>query len=190
METMLNQILNKDEKVLWFGRPVHNELSKAPDRTRQYINWGILALALGISVLGFLPYALSSGRSWDVILVTLLMINFIPVIMALRPMLDLRVLDRQTIYAITDRRIIAIVKNSIMELPRSRDMSLSVDRRDGVHGDLCFNGAVGKPTRDSRANAVLGCRDERGLNGLIFYHVADPDYIASLVLPDPHSFAA
>ena len=44
----------------------------------------------------------------------------IPLAVAVRPYLDKKLLEQKTIYAITDQRIIAVVKSNVMTMPVTR----------------------------------------------------------------------
>ena len=98
----------------------------------------------------------------------------IPLAVAVRPYLDKKLLEQKTIYAITDQRIIAVVKSNVMTMPRDQKVTCAVECRDGGAGNVCFNAAIGREAGKSRANAVMGIKKGNDrVVGLLFFHVSD-----------------
>lgn len=178
MEQKLQTTLKDNEKVLWFGRPTKSKLFQSPDRISQYVAWGVMILMTILAFGVFLPYALSVGKSTGIILIGLVPMLFVPLAVAIRPYLDKKILEQNTIYAITDQRIIAVVKDNVMTMSRAQPLNNTIESRDGNSGNICFNAAIGKPEKNSRANAVLGFkRGNDSVAGLLFFHVSNPDEI-------------
>ena len=175
MERKLETNLHPDEKLLWFGRPTPSKLMRAPDKTIQVILWMVSMAVAGVTLGVFLPYALNAGIGTDVIVIMLLLLNFIPLALAVRPFLDKKVLEKNTVYAVTDQRVIAVVKNTVLSLPRE-GLRWDVTSRDGASGNLCFNTAISASPVRSRAQAVMGVKsDGEKVDGIIFYHIQDPE---------------
>ena len=102
------------------------------------------------------------------------------IITAVRPYRDKKLLEQKTIYAITDQRIIAVVKSNVMTMPRDQKVTCAVECRDGGAGNVCFNAAIGREAGKSRANAVMGIKKGNDrVVGLLFFHVSDPDAVVS-----------
>ena len=100
--------------------------------------------------------------------------------LSLRPLMDKFCLEKNTLYAITDRRVIALVKDDLMYIPLDQKPAVSVEGRDRDCGNLCFGEAVGCGSGNSRSNAVLGIRESSSQNdmlGMLFYHVSHPEQL-------------
>ena len=76
----------------------------------------------------------------------------------IRPLLDKWSLEHDTIYAITNYRVLALVKNNLMYIPLGRILTHSIEARDGESGNLCFCEAVGQSSSKMLDNAILGVR--------------------------------
>ena len=182
MERKLREALWDDERILWFGRPTQSTLLRSPDTLSQCMTWAITALLTLFAFFFFLPYALADGKEFIFILVILITMVFLPLTIAIRPYLDKLLLERETVYAITDRRIIAIVRNNVMTMPRTEHTRCAVDGRDGAGGNVYFDSAIGSPLEKSRANAVTGFkRSNNAIHGIIFFHVHEPDQVVQLL---------
>lgn len=178
MEHTLQKILRDEEKVLWFGRPARSRLLCAPDKIRQCIAWGVAVVMAALTFGLFIPYAIRMEQELGLILIALGPLVFLPLAVAIRPYLDKKLLERDTIYAVTDQRVIAVVKDNVMIMPRDRRLACAVEGREGDSGNICFNSAIGQDVKKSRANAVIGFRKDNGkVTGLLFFHVSDPDTV-------------
>lgn len=131
MEQILQKTLRDNEKVLWFGRPTKTKLLRSPDRVSQYVAWIITAVMTLFSFGVFLPFAIADNKSIGIILIGLVPMIGIPLAVAVRPYLDKKLLEQKTIYAITDQRIIAVVKSNVMTMPRDQKVTCAVECRDG-----------------------------------------------------------
>lgn len=178
MEQILQKTLRDNEKVLWFGRPTKTKLLQSPDRVSQYVAW-IVTAALTLFAFGvFLPFAIADNKSIGIILIGLVPMIGIPLAVAVRPYLDKKLLEQNTIYAVTDQRIIAVVKSNVMTISRDQKVTCAVECRDGGAGNVCFNAAIGQQASKSRATAVTGMKKGNDrVVGMLFFHVSDPDAV-------------
>lgn len=182
MERKIKENLKPEEHLLWMGRPSREKLMQATDKTNQLICWGV-ALVLAVVALGlFLPYAL--GRS-DQISLTMTVIAVacligIPFAIAIRPYTDKKSLENKTMYAVTDRKIIAVVEDKVMTLPRNDKFSYHVERQADGSSNIYFNGAVNCKRSKSRMYAIMGYHERGSQPGLIYYHVQDADLAKAL----------
>ena len=176
MEERLKERLEANEKILWLGKPGTRKLMDSADKTAQIINWIIFAVFLAVSFAYLLPIFIKNDNSVLAIIALLVCINIIPCIVAFRPMLDKRILDNQTIYAITDKRIIALVKNELFALPNEK----GTDCKE-LNGNLCFGSSDAVSEKKARERAVLGCKKSGQLTGLLFYQVPDSSSILNAI---------
>lgn len=179
MEQRLHEILMDGEQVRWTGRPSPFKLMQCPERNTFFVTWLLSGAAVLLALFYLLP-ALDStqrgGADWFVMLV----VAFLPAMLSLRPLLDKLCLEKNTLYAITDRRVIALVKDDLMYIPLEQKPAVSVEGRDRDCGNLCFGEAVGCGSGNSRSNAVLGIRESSSQNdmlGMLFYHVSHPEQL-------------
>lgn len=182
METRLKDVLWDEEEVRWSGRPKPFHLMDKTFRPSIIITWIISALALLAVAVLLGPALVTGSRSLTDVLVLTAIALFLPTILSARPFLDKKCLEEQTLYAITNYRIIAIVKNETMYLPIGKGMKVAVEHDEDGCGNLRFGEMVGKPSKNSRAHAVLGLRSDvckSDMMGLLFYHVDQPDILMS-----------
>ena len=74
------------------------------------------------------------------------------------PLLDKWSLEHDTIYAITNYRVLALVKNNLMYIPLGRILTHSIEARDGGGGNLCFCEAVGQSSSKCWTTPFWGVR--------------------------------
>ena len=184
MEELLKEALAPGEQILWKGRPAPRKLSQAPDRPQQMRLWIIFAVTVALTLVGLFPYLIRIGRPWDVLVITFVVINAIPLALALRPGMDQRDLEKRTLCAITDRRVVSVVKENVHSLPLT-DLAWEIADRDAEAGCIRFGACVSKKKHEDRAEAVVGYTDdETGAKGFVFYHMDKVDQLAAL-LPAP-----
>lgn len=150
-----------------------------PSRTSLLLTWVLCSAALAVILGGLIPFFLlhSSGRHrsdrdpHDR--------AFLPAMISIRPLLDKWSLEHDTIYAITNYRVLALVKNNLMYIPLGRILTHSIEARDGESGNLCFCEAVGQSSSKMLDNAILGVRcgspAQSGVPGLLFFHIPQPE---------------
>ena len=180
LETRLDEILWDEEKVRWSGRPKPFQLMEATVKQSFILTW-VTSILILLAVVATLAPALASGsRSVSDVLIMSTIVLFLPVILSVRPFLDKQCQEKQTIYAITNFRIIAIIKDEVMYLSINKGMQVSVDSQADGCGHLRFGDVVGQPARKNRVHAILGLRSgstKSDMMGLMFYHVDRPERV-------------
>ncbi len=174
MEQRLREALICGEEVRWTGRPSPFKLMDCPERRSIFLTWLLSALVL-LGALLYIAAVQHSGADW---LIVAVVAAFLPVMLSVRPLLDKLCLEKNTLYAITNLRVIALVKDDVMYLPLGRGMRVAVEHQDHDCGNLCFGDAVGREGRKSRSDAVLGIRSEGNqphMLGMLFYHIRCPE---------------
>lgn len=182
MENQLKEALWEGEEVRWSGRPKPFPLMDSSVKSSIIITWAVSACVLAALAAILVP-AVSSGRRSvsDVIILSFITL-FLPAILSARPFVDKKCLEEKTFYAITNFRIIAIIKGEVMYLPIGKGMKVAVEHQADGCGNLRFGEMVGKPAKKSRAHAVLGLRADgckSDMLGLLFYHVDQPEQLMS-----------
>ena len=174
MEKRLQAALQEGEQVKWSGRPAQFRLMHSTYRSAVVLTW--LMSACVVLLVGYFlaPYYLNHPLTGDMLLAALVMI-FMPTMLSVRPLLDKRTLEKETVYAVTDRRVIAVVKDDVMAMPLE-DLKAVAKDWDGTCANLYFGKAAEVPVYKSRVYAMSGVREYTDeLNGLIFYHVEEPE---------------
>ncbi len=142
MEHQLHDILLDSEVIRWCGRPAPFKLMDLPSRNFLIFTWilsgGALGLILGLCIASF-GHAPYDPIDFSVLLLAML---FLPLMAALRPILDRRCLLHSTVYAITNCRVIAKIKDDVIYVPITQDLKAGVLSRKGHFGNLCFGEAV------------------------------------------------
>ena len=180
MEARLKEALWDGEEVRWTGKPKPFALLGSDCKTEFLITW-VISAAILLTVLCFIVSQLISGaRSLMDILVMSAVILFVPAILSIRPFLDKKCLEQKSFYAVTNYRVITMVKDEILFMSIDKNLKAAVEQEENGCGNLCFGEAIGKSPRKSRALAVVGLRggEARQLTeGLMFYHVEQPEQI-------------
>lgn len=180
MDNRLQEALWDGEDLRWSGRPKPFQLMDKTFHSSILFTWVISALIVLVAAVLLIPPLADGSRSLSDILILSVIILFLPVILSVRPVMDKRCLEEQTIYAITNFRILVIVKDEVMYLPIGKGMKVAVDYQDDGCGTLRFGELVGKPAQKSRTHAILGLHSDDGktnMLGLLFYHVDQPDQL-------------
>ena len=180
MENQLNHILLDGEEIRWSGRPAPFKLLDLPARNSLIFTWiisgCILGLTLGLFIASFVSTSLAPWE-FGVLLLALLVL---PLMIAIRPVLDRRCLLRDTVYAITNCRVIAMIKGDVMYVPLTQKLKTAIAScRDGF-GTLCFGEAVDISARKELSTAVIGVRNtgdiaNPNVPGIVFYHIRHPE---------------
>lgn len=178
MEQRLQEVLLEGEEVRWSGRPAPFRLLQRQYRGGFFATWllSVCVVVLAAAVLAPM-FAQAGGRQSD-FLVLLIVVAFFPAMLSLRPVLDKLCLEKNTLYAITNLRVIALVRDDLMYIPISKALHVAIEDRDADCGNLCFDQAIGQKSWAGRANAVLGIRQscqQCRMLGMLFYHIPQPD---------------
>lgn len=172
--------LAEHETLLWCGTPTNSTLKQCPDRTTMYLKFAFFAFAT-VAITLYLILEGTSFMEWNVMLTVFVCVVMIPFCVAYHPISNQRALEHNAIFAVTDRRVLSLVNDNLMSLPRDSALKHSVQLWNGRYGNLSFNDAANKPLTQSRANSVLGVRDDnRDISGIVFYHIEEPDRVAEL----------
>ena len=175
MQERLNQYLLDGEAVRWCGRPTPFRLLKSVGSTDMLITWALSLFLLVVSVFAILPRISTSGMTESALIV--LVICFLPGLLSLRPLRDKRLLEQDTIYAITNYRVIALVRDELMYIPLSSKLQVEVEPQDQGHGIVRFSSALDRDYGSTLANAVAGIPVEGSrynMKGMLFYHISNP----------------
>ena len=179
MEQRLQEVLLDGEIVRWSGRPSPFKLMSIPSRTSLLLTWVLCSAALAVILGGLIPFFLRTHQAVTDLTVILMIAAFLPAMISIRPLLDKWSLEHDTIYAITNYRVLALVKNNLMYIPLGRILTHSIEARDGESGNLCFCEAVGQSSSKMLDNTILGVRcgspAQSGVPGLLFFHIPQPE---------------
>ena len=180
-QKQLQEILAPDEVLLWQGAAHRPPLLDCPSRKTMVRDWGIFALFAGLSLLFYFGHAAANMSGAETVF-CLLFFNLIPFSNAIFPLTAQNTLRGDSLFAVTDRRVISVIKGEALSLPRNKDLSQSVTLWDGDCGNLAFGTAAGRPLHKCRMDAVLGVRGkDRAVTGLVFYHIPHPEQVAALL---------
>lgn len=181
MEQTLKEHLEPGEQLLWMGRPVKSKLMEAPDKTTQLVMWVVLALFAAVTAIVILPYMIAAEREVMVMAACVIIVNVVPFVLAIRPMLDKSLLEKRTVCAVTDRRVISVVKETVHAMSR-KGLDYAVANREGSVGSIRFGGAVHSKKKNDRVDAVLGVQEDEGqARGMVFFRVEDVDQVVALL---------
>lgn len=174
----LQEILLDGEEIRWLGRPKAFELLGADTKQEIVMTWGISIAVFVISIFLLIPAYLSGALTLSKSLVLFTIAMFLPVVLSYRPFSDKKCLEEESFYAITNLRVIAIVKGEVKMIPLSKQVKAAVENQSQGLGNLSIGTAVGHSPKKGRMLAVVGRRDSDDLNvteGLLFYNVEHPE---------------
>lgn len=178
MQERLEQYLLDGESVRWSGRPTPFRLLKSVGSTDMLVTWVLSLLLLVITAVAILPNVCTSGITETLLII--IVIAFLPSLLSLRPFLDKRLLEQNTIYAITNYRVIAVIRNELMYIPLSSKLKVEVEPQDSDCGTVRFSAALDQCYGSTLANAVAGVPSEGSrynMKGMWFYHISHPNDI-------------
>ncbi len=180
MNERWNSILVDGEQILWTGKPVRAGWKKSPDLSGIYTKLAVCAAALVLSIL-WLTMEIIPKSGLGVATVLFVCINVVPVTLVFHAFHDEKLLEKDSSYVITNRRVMAEVKGEVMAMERTPLLTCASDEWDGQYGNVTFGQAIQRPRTRSRLDAVLGIKDDdRNVTGMVFYHVDDPKAVAAL----------
>ena len=177
MDTRLKNILWEGEEVRWSGRPKPFSLFDHDSKNSILLTWIVSALVLAAVIVLMVFSSITGTRSFTDVLIMAIVALFLRVALSARPFMDKKCLEKNTLYAITNFRIIALVKGEVMYLPLVKGIKTAVQSHEDGFGSLRFGELVGKPAKKSRDHAVIGMRNvdsREDMAGLMFYHIDQP----------------
>ena len=117
MDTRLKNILWEGEEVRWSGRPKPFSLFDHDSKNSILLTWIVSALVLAAVIVLMVFSSITGTRSFTDVLIMAIVALFLPVALSARPFMDKKCLEKNTLYAITNFRIIVLVKGEVMYLP-------------------------------------------------------------------------
>lgn len=184
MEEKLNEALEKDEKLLWSGRP---EPFETLDKTHKspFIKSTVITLVVSLGLIAaYLSFTLRGGAETKVGLVVI--IALLAAYMVASTFLHSRQLRTRMGYAITDRRLI-LIKDEAKGVPYSQiPIAAMKTDADGHSTLLCGEYAIKSAPRKWRGSALLGGRmnSETGLcDELVMYAIPEPERVREILKP-------
>lgn len=178
MNEKLNAALMKGETVKWSGRPEKGVLLEGAYKKPMLLTWIVSAAVIAVILALLLPVAMHSDVYRNETIALIVAFSLAPVLLSFQPIFDKRHLENDTLYAITNYRIITVVREEVYSLPLNENTKVKIENRFNGCGNICFDDMIGQPVRKSRALAILGARGmEKELIGLMFYNMKNPDTV-------------
>lgn len=156
--------LKHDEKLLWTGRPQATGMIDPANRSIVFIEFLLAAAWLVITLAMFASKASS--------MFAIVIMELPAIIIALLPLLDVRGV-RNSIYAITDRRVIVKCGNDDYSMEYGR--GTAVEKR--ANQTVCIGKAVDiKPSQERHYLLFHGVQDDdKNCIGIVLYTTTDAD---------------
>ena len=169
-------------KVIWTGKPEGVTLLGTAGKTGTLVLWLIAAVWIGASLLWYLPYAVGTlGMGGAQLALVLVIFNCVPLLMIMMPVSDCKSLQKETEYAITNRRVLTRSKERRMSMVLKPDTAVEVRERADGTGCVLLGEAAGKPDGRLRSLSIQGVEKQQETTGMVLYHVANPkDAVRSL----------
>ncbi len=183
MEDLLRKSLLEGEAVLWSGKAVPFKLLEPPYGKSLCAVWVLSTVwIVGFAAL-YIPFALNTGIEWNTIVPMLVLADFLPVLLSVRPLLDKRELESKTLYAITNYRVFSITKDQVKSLFLKEETELDIVAESNGCGTVRIGLACKKSPLFLRSHALMGVKDETGkkVAGLAFYHLRAPKETVELI---------
>lgn len=179
-------VLEDNEKILWEGRPKSIKFFEEPHTTLTIIRWAISAI-LFFSAVRYWAYAATISIEGNVKIGTTLFLVFCGVLVAIRPFLNIRNLEKRVIYLVTDKRVIAYRKKdsetAFILSRRLEDLTeATIVKKEGNLGDLYLGPKTKAIVRQSRQDLPPVVRPEEYMMPMVFYNIFLPEE-AALLLP-------
>lgn len=175
------EFLQEGESVEWAAQAEPFILLDNANKQSLLMRW-VISTAVAVLLVGGYLFLVSQNDvsvSAPVVLVLL----FFPLFAALRPVYDARILKRNAVFAITDRRVLSAKGGPDFFSIAFDDISaISYVEKAGGVGDVLFGTAVNSKESKLRIQTLLPqmFQDEsKTQTGLIFYNVKDLEKVKS-----------
>ncbi len=117
--------------ILRTGRMLLAFIESSSTPMRRNVSVRAVSAALAVILGGLIPFFLRTHQAVTDLTVILMIAAFLPAMISIRPLLDKWSLEHDTIYAITNYRVLALVKNNLMYIPLGRILTHSIEAGDG-----------------------------------------------------------
>ena len=182
MEQKLKEVLVEGEQLLWSGKPEFKTLGETHKNT-----FAVKAVVVAFAAIAFLMYYLIGVKNG--LIAFKAMVLLLTAVLAAVP-LSLEWLAAQkmkkTIYAVTDRRLIAMVDTAtnIVTYDKIKSYKFAEDA-DGQVSLVCGCDMMKKSPRSYRSSAVFGLRmkeDGSECERFVMYAIPEADKVKKLVV--------
>ena len=183
MEELLKDSLEKDENLLWSGRPETFETLDTTNKRNFIIKTVVSVVVAAVLMALYIVYALKSGVGIKAFVVVLLVVC--AVFGPLNTFTDASKLRKKVLYAVTDKRLL-VVRDSIKDVDYVCIIESSFKKdADGHTTLLCGGRAIkAKPTK-WRAMTLIGknsAEDDTGVcDSFAFYALPDDNTLMETI---------
>ena len=176
MEEILKQNLEPDEQIRWMGRPTRGREAK----NNQMVRWIAMVVCLAAAV-GITLFAMGRESYREAMMGAAAALTVLPILYAIQPILDQHILEKRTVYAVTDQRIITVLGETVRTLPRE-GLEWKVVGKEGSAGTIRFSGALYNKKKNDQIDAVTGIAAGKDRPaGLLFYQIDKVDEVCDLL---------
>ncbi len=176
MEEILKTQLEPGERILWLGHPVKGGL----DQKNVLVRWIIFAVSLAIAA-GLIVFTMGLDDFAELGVATASVVAVLPFLYAVQPILDQHMLEKETVYAITDQRVISVVNDTVRFLPKE-NLEWKVSAREGGVGSIRLGGALYNKKKNDQIDAVTGIAvNKERPAGMVLYRIDQVDTVCGLL---------
>lgn len=177
----LNEQLQEGEQLLWSGKPAFKALGKT--LKGYYLAKTVVVLAALIGFFAYYAKIIAAGQTGFKVSVLVVMGALGGVALAME-WLDVGKM-KKTVYGITDRRLIAVVENSVHSVAYDKIKEYKFDTdKDGQVSLLIGKSAMSARAKNHRTNAIFGTRmtdDGSACDRFVFYAIPEADKVEKLM---------
>lgn len=173
-----NNVLLKDEKVLWEGRPRKIAFFEKPHTNFIILNW-IVCVIFYILAYKYWAYTNTILIEDSVKNGTTIFLMVVGALFAISPYKNIKDLEKSVHYIVTDKRVVAYMqKGSDRAFIQSRNFEdiseVTIINKDNGMGDLYIGDLTKEAIRKNRKTPNPVAREEDRLKTLVFYNIHQP----------------
>jgi hypothetical protein len=183
--SVFDRVLDKDESLEWVGKAEPFKAVDEANKKSMNMRWLLCGALAVVLTAAYIIYVSMSGIAMQIVvpIVTIC----VPLFAAIRPILDSGTIKRKLIFAMTNKRAIVFVSEtnySSMNLDKIDEVKI-IDKGNGI-GHVVFGSvAMNIPEAKLRYLALAPksdyVNDEKVIEGMVFYNVAEIKKIKSML---------
>ena len=177
----LKGALREGEELKWSGSPKDISVLGTASKGKIMLLWIVAAAWIAASLLYCMPKMIETGDTGAHMIIVMLLIDCIPLLMISMPFADRRILGQETIYAITNCRVMVLYKERTISMPLDQARNAEVRMRGNNLGSILIGDAAGKSESSLRSIALKGIDRKNTITGMVLYHVDDPQKVLGIL---------
>ena len=173
--------LAEGEVLLWSGKPEGVRILNTSRIGITLLLWCAAAAAFVFSLMVILPKSIEAGDKGVHLVMIMVLMECVPLLMFMLPIMDCRILQGSTWYAVTNHRVMMKNRERTWSMLRNPSFRTEYRRRKDGRGHVLIGECTGKADSRLRALAIQPPETNRSVNGLVFYHIDQAEQVVKIL---------